>query len=58
MQQWFGYSDAVMEEALYDILVLPSFAGLDAFEDYLPDESTIITFSQYAGEAPIGRSYF
>jgi IS5 family transposase len=44
MQQWFGYSDPAMEEALYDIPVLRAFAGLDAFEDHLPDETTILRF--------------
>jgi len=44
MQQWFGYSDPAMEEALYDIPMLRAFAGLDAFEDHLPDETTILRF--------------
>jgi len=44
MQQWFGYSDRAMEEALYDIPLLRDFAGLDAFEDHLPDETTILRF--------------
>src|SRR5215469_12791614 len=44
MQQWFGYSDPAMEEALHDIPVLRRFAGLDAFEDALPDERTILRF--------------
>ena len=33
-----------MEEALYDIQILRGFAGLDAFEDHLPDETTILRF--------------
>ena len=44
MQQWFGYSDPAMEEALHDIPLLRRFAGLDAFEDVMPDESTILRF--------------
>lgn len=44
MQQWFGYSDPAMEEALHDIPLLRQFAGLDAFEDVMPDESTILRF--------------
>src|SRR5215469_7529791 len=44
MQQWFGYSDPAMEEALHDIPVLRRFAGLDAFEDVMPDETTILRF--------------
>jgi IS5 family transposase len=44
MQQWFGYSDPAMEEALHDVPLLRQFAGLDAFEDGMPDESTILRF--------------
>lgn len=44
MQQWFGYSDPAMEEALHDVPLLRGFAGLDAFEDVMPDESTILRF--------------
>ncbi len=42
MQQWFGYSDPTMEEALYDIPMFRAFAGLDTFDDHLPDETTIL----------------
>jgi transposase, IS5 family len=31
MQQWFGYGDRAMEEALYYMLLLRDFARLDAF---------------------------
>ncbi|MFH1658162.1 MAG: IS5 family transposase [Pseudomonadota bacterium] len=44
MQQWFGYSDPAMEEAQHDVPLLRQFAGLDAFEDVMPDESTILRF--------------
>jgi IS5 family transposase len=44
MQQWFGYSDPAMEEALHDMPILRHVAGLDAFEDAMPDESTILKF--------------
>ena len=44
MQQWFGYSDPAMEEALHEIPLLRQFAGLDAFKDVMSDESTILRF--------------
>lgn len=44
MQQWFALSDPAMEESLYDIPAMRRFAGLDAGEDALPDESTILRF--------------
>ena len=44
LQQWFNLSDPAMEEALYDMALFREFAGLDAGEDNLPDESTILRF--------------
>ena len=44
MQQWFGLSDPVMEEALHDTPLYCEFAGLDAGITRLPDESTILWF--------------
>jgi IS5 family transposase len=58
MQQWFGYSDPAMEEALYDIPVLRRFAGLDAFEDHLPDESTILRFRHLLERHDLGARIF
>lgn len=44
MQQWFGYSDAGMEEALHEVPLLRRFAGLDVGLDTIPDESTLLHF--------------
>ena len=44
MQQWFALSDPGMEEALHDIPAMRAFAHLDAGEDALPDESSILRF--------------
>ena len=44
VQQWFNLSDPAMEEALYDMALFREFVGLDAGEDNLPDESTILRF--------------
>ncbi|MGK2953522.1 MAG: IS5 family transposase [Thiobacillus sp.] len=44
MQQWFGYADPAMEEALHDIPLLRRFAGLDAGTDTMPDDTTILNF--------------
>jgi transposase, IS5 family len=44
LQHWYGYSDPAMEEALHDIPVLRRFAGLDAGESRMPDETTILNF--------------
>ncbi|MHB0763697.1 IS5 family transposase [Stutzerimonas sp. NM35] len=42
MQNWFGYSDPAMEEALYEITILRQFAGLSL--ERIPDETTILNF--------------
>lgn len=42
MQNWFGYSDPAMEEALYETTILRQFSGLHL--DRIPDEATILYF--------------
>ncbi|GKS77325.1 IS5 family transposase [Acidovorax sp. SUPP950] len=44
MQQWFALSDPAMEEALHDMPVFREFAGLEGWDEWLPDESTILRF--------------
>lgn len=44
LQQWFGYSDPAMEEALHDMPLFRDFAKLDAGEDAIPDETTLLKF--------------
>ncbi len=43
MQNWFALSDPAMEEALYEIASLRTFAGLQLSEA-IPDETTILNF--------------
>lgn len=49
LQQWFNLSDPAMEEALYDMALFREFVGLDAGEDNLPDESSILRFRHLSG---------
>jgi IS5 family transposase len=42
LQNWFGYSDPTMEEALYETTILRQFAGLNL--ERIPDETTILNF--------------
>ena len=44
MQQWFGYSDPAMEEALYDVVPLRKFAHVSLSRGSVPDETTILNF--------------
>jgi IS5 family transposase len=58
LQQWFGYSDAAMEEALHDVPLLRHFAGLDAGVDTLPDETTILNFRHLLERHGLSRHLF
>lgn len=58
MQQWFGYSDPAMEEALHDIPLLRDFAGLDAGDTRLPDETTILRFRRLLERHDLARTLF
>ena len=42
MQNWFGYSDPAMEEALYETTILRQFTWLNL--ERIPDETTILNF--------------
>jgi IS5 family transposase len=42
LQNWFGYSDPAMEEALYETTILRQFAGLSL--ERIRDETTILNF--------------
>ena len=44
MQNWFGYSDPAMEEALYEVAPLRCFADLSLTRGSVPDETTILNF--------------
>ena len=47
-----------MEEALYDIPMLRAFAGLDAFDDHLPDETTILRFRHLLEKHRLAEAIF
>ena len=44
MQQWFGLSDPLLEDNLYEVASMWHFAGLALHDDRIPDESTILQF--------------
>lgn len=58
LQQWFGYSDPAMEEALHDIPMLREFAGLDAGEEAMPDETTILKFRRLLETHSLAQALF
>jgi IS5 family transposase len=42
LQNWLGYSDPAMEEALYETTLLQQFSGLSM--ERIPHETTILNF--------------
>lgn len=58
LQHWYGYSDPGMEEALHDIPVLRRFAGLDAGNSRMPDETTILNFRHLLEAHQLAESLF
>lgn len=50
MQQWCGLSDSGMEEVLYEIASMRRLAGLEMWNEALPDESAILRFRHLLGK--------
>lgn len=47
LQQWYGYSDQAVVEALINMLCLQAFAGFDGGCTKLPDRSTVAKFRHW-----------
>ncbi len=56
MQNWFGYSDLAMEEALYETTILRQFAGLSLKR--ILNETTILNFGTLTLAASGSRRQF
>jgi IS5 family transposase len=58
LQQWFSLSDPAMEEALHDVPLYREFAGIEAGNVRLPDESTILRFRHLLEEHGLAQKMF
>ncbi|MDP9996529.1 IS5 family transposase [Variovorax boronicumulans] len=56
MQNWFALSDPAMEEALYEIASLRTFAGLGM--ETIPDETTILNFRHLLEASDLAEDIF
>ena len=56
MQNWFALSDPAMEEALYEIASLRTFAGLGM--ESIPDETTILNFRHLLEASDLAEDIF
>jgi len=58
LQQWFNLSDPGAEEALYDIISMRTFAGIDLGRARVPDETTICKFRHLLEKHRLGEALF
>ncbi len=58
LQQWYDLSDPGVEEALYDVLAMQRFAGIDLGTAPVPDETTICKFRHLLERHDLGRAMF
>jgi IS5 family transposase len=58
LQQWFNLSDPGVEEALYDLLAMRCFVGIDLGCEAVPDETTVCRFRHLLEEHNLGRQLF
>ena len=58
MQNWFGYSDSDMEDALYENGAILYFSRLSSGVDNIPDETTILNFRHLLEEHKLGEAIF
>jgi len=58
LQQWYDLSDPAAEEALYDVVSIRRFAGVDLGNAPVPDETTICKFRHLLEQHGLGEKIF
>ena len=58
LQQWFNLSDPGVVEALYDLVAMRRFAGIDLGREPVPDETTICKFRHLLERHDMGGRMF
>lgn len=58
LQQWFNLSDPGAEEALYDIVSMRMFAGIELGQEVIPDETTILNFRRFLEQHKLPQRFF
>lgn len=58
LQQWFNLGDPAVEEALYDVVSMREFAGIDLNEEAPPDETTVCKFRHLLERNNLGTRIF
>ena len=58
LQHWFNLSDPAVEEALYDVVSIREFAGVDLVDVAPPDETTVCKFRHLLERNGLGARIF
>lgn len=58
VQHWFNLADLACEEALYDILSLRRFVGIDLGSETVPDATAMLKFRHLLEEHKLGERIF
>jgi transposase, IS5 family len=58
LQNWFNLSDPAVEEALYDVISMREFVGIDLGNEPAPDETTILRFRHLLEKHGLGKRLF
>jgi IS5 family transposase len=58
VQQWYGLSDEVLEDVLYDSIAMGTFAGIDLAVGSMPDPTTLLKFRRLPVEHGLTRALF
>jgi IS5 family transposase len=58
LQNWFNLSDPAVEEALYDVISMREFVGIDLGREPAPDETTILRFRHLLEKRSLGKRLF
>lgn len=55
---WFNLSDENVEDAIYDSYAMRKFVGIDAFEEDVPDATTLLKFRRILETNSLNKAFF
>ena len=58
LQHWYSLSDPAMEEALFEVLTMRRFAGIELISARILDEPTILTCRHLLEKHALGEKIF
>jgi transposase, IS5 family len=58
VQQWFGLSDELVEDAIYDSQALRHFVGIDLSRESVPDATTLLKFRRLLEDNQLTQAMF